>query len=299
MDRKAITALVCFFVLLPLYAPLVYPNDGGLDSYGCHEDGKLGDYHCHWGMFAGQHFISKTEMLRQPPLGKQPGKLAAQYRVVRQVVSGNTLVLENNERVHLMGVNTLETIHSNKPGEHFGREAFTFTKWMVEGKRVRLEYDDANARFGHKDRYRRTLVYLFLEDGTFLNAEIIKQGYGFANTQSPFKYLDDFSGYQQAAKAQGRGLWEGFATSQPTRKNTPIATGNLKNLTRPPAFVIGVYRTRHSTIVYSQPKEYSKKVYKLKKGTTVNVVGIRGDWLMIKSKHGKIPGFIRKHALIP
>jgi len=30
------------------------------------------------------------------------------------------------------------------------------------------------------DRYGRTLAYVYLEDGTFLNAEIIKQGYGFA-----------------------------------------------------------------------------------------------------------------------
>ena len=299
MDRKSISVLVCSLFLLPLYDSLVYPHNGGLDSYGCHENREHGDYHCHWGMFTGQKFSSKTEMLKTSHSGKQPGKSATQYRTVKEVVGGDTLILENKERVHLIGVNTPEFKHSNRPVGHYGREAFTFTRWMVESKRVRLEFDDANARFGHKDRYRRTLIYLFLEDGTFLNAEIIKQGYGFANTRSPFKYLDDFSGYQQAAKAQGRGLWEGFATSQTTRKNAPFATGNLKNATRPPAFVIGVYRTRHSTFVYNQPREYSKKVFKLKKGTTVNVVGIRGDWLMIKSKHGKIPGFIRKRALIP
>jgi len=31
-----------------------------------------------------------------------------------------------------------------------------------------------------KDKYGRTLAYVYLEDGTFLNAEIIKKGYGFA-----------------------------------------------------------------------------------------------------------------------
>ena len=35
-------------------------------------------------------------------------------------------------------------------------------------------------------------AYVFLEDGTFQNAEIIKQGYGFAYTRFPFKYLDEF-----------------------------------------------------------------------------------------------------------
>ncbi len=51
---------------------------------------------------------------------------------------------------------------------------------MVRGKRVRLEFDQANAHIGHKDKYRRTLAYVSLEDGTFLNVEIIRQAYGFA-----------------------------------------------------------------------------------------------------------------------
>ncbi len=46
------------------------------------------------------------------------------------------------------------------------------------------------------------LAYAFLEDGTFLNAEIIKQGYGFAYTRFPFKYLDEFSWYQHEAREQ-------------------------------------------------------------------------------------------------
>jgi len=79
---------------------------------------------------------------------------------------------------------------------------------MVQRKRAILEFDQANAHIGHKDKYRLTLAYVFLEDGTFLNAEIIKQGYGFAYTRFPFKYMDEFRGYQREAREQGRGLWE-------------------------------------------------------------------------------------------
>ena len=46
-----------------------------------------------------------------------------------------------------------------------------------------------------------------LEDGTFLNAEIIKQGFGFAYTRFPFKYLDEFRRYEREAREQNRGLW--------------------------------------------------------------------------------------------
>ncbi len=70
------------------------------------------------------------------------------------------------------------------------------------GKRVRLEYDRER-----QDKYGRTLAYVYLEDGTFLNAEIIRQGYGFAYTQFPFKYLEEFRKLEREAQEAGRGLW--------------------------------------------------------------------------------------------
>ena len=56
---------------------------------------------------------------------------------------------------------------------------------MLEGKRVRLEYDQER-----QDRYGRTLAYVYLPDGTFANAEIIRRGYGHAYTRFPFRHLD-------------------------------------------------------------------------------------------------------------
>ncbi len=81
---------------------------------------------------------------------------------------------------------------------------------MVEGKRVRLDFDPANAPRAHKDSTQqgRTLAYVFLEDGTLLNAEIIKQGYGFAYTRFPFARMEEFRRLEHEAREQGRGLWE-------------------------------------------------------------------------------------------
>ena len=46
-----------------------------------------------------------------------------------------------------------------------------------------------------------------LQEGTFVNAENINQGYGFAYPRFPFKYMDGFRRYQREAREQNRGLW--------------------------------------------------------------------------------------------
>jgi len=131
----------------------------------------------------------------------------SQHRTIKRVVDGDTLVLENGERVRLIGVDTPETKHPNKPVQRFGKEATAFTQKMVQGKSVRIEFEQGYAPTRHKDRYGRTLAYVFLEDGTFLNAEIVKQGYGHAYTRFPFRYLKEFRQLEREAREQGRGLW--------------------------------------------------------------------------------------------
>ena len=76
---------------------------------------------------------------------------AQEFVLVKRVIDGDTIMLESSERVRLIGVDTPETVHPKKPVERFGKEASAFNRRMVEGKRARLEYDQANAVRGHKD----------------------------------------------------------------------------------------------------------------------------------------------------
>lgn len=142
------------------------------------------------------------------------------YVKVTRVVDGDTIVLETGEKVRLIGVDTPEVHESaklHKDAERsardvdtirqLGKRASEFTKKLVEGKVVRVEYDQANAHTGHKDRYGRTLAYVYLKDGTFVNAEIIRQGYGNAYTKYPFRYMDEFRRLEREAREKRRGLW--------------------------------------------------------------------------------------------
>ncbi len=124
------------------------------------------------------------------------------WRTCVKVVDGDTIELDGKEIVRLIGVDTPETKDPRKPVEYFGKEASEFTKKLVEGKKVRLEYDQTKI-----DRYGRTLAYIFLEDKTFVNAEIILQGYGFAYTKYPFIYMEKFRLYEKQARELEKGLW--------------------------------------------------------------------------------------------
>jgi micrococcal nuclease len=104
-----------------------------------------------------------------------------------------------------LGVNTPETKHPTKKVEAFGKEASAFTRKMAEGKLVRIELDPMASK---RDRYSRTLAYVFLQDGTHLNAEIIRQGYGFAiYSRPPLKHQEEFRQLEREAREKRRGLW--------------------------------------------------------------------------------------------
>jgi len=141
------------------------------------------------------------------------------WRTCVIVIDGDTILLDGNEIVRLIGIDTPETKDPKIPVQYYGKEAYEFTKRLVEGKKVRLAYD-----LNKKDKYGRTLAYVYLEDGIFLNAEVIKQGYGFAYRYFLFKYFDEFKQYEIEARENEIGLWsdgEG-KESQVARKNENI-----------------------------------------------------------------------------
>jgi micrococcal nuclease len=137
--------------------------------------------------------------------------------LVSRAIDGDTLKLSNNERVRLIGIDTPEMHESEKlyrdsrkSGQDaktiqaLGKRSYAFTRSLVEGKTVRLEFDVEK-----RDKYKRLLAYVYLPDGTFVNAEIVKQGYASLMTYPPnVKYADAFRRLYQQAREQRLGLWK-------------------------------------------------------------------------------------------
>jgi micrococcal nuclease len=125
------------------------------------------------------------------------------FPAVTRAIDGDTIVVEGVGTVRLIGVDTPETVDPRRPVEYFGKEASDFTKQLATGKPARLEFDQDRT-----DRYGRTLAYVYLQpENLLLNAEIIRQGYGFAYTDFPFRMMERFRALEREAREAGRGLW--------------------------------------------------------------------------------------------
>lgn len=129
---------------------------------------------------------------------------------VTKVVDGDTFWIINaqkkREKIRLIGIDAPESrsfgIKIKK--EYFGSEAKIYLTQILQHKKVRLTYDVVR-----KDRFGRTLAYAYLENGLFLNAHLVQNGYAVAYTVPPnVQYSELFYQLQRKARTEKRGLWK-------------------------------------------------------------------------------------------
>lgn len=128
---------------------------------------------------------------------------------VTRVVDGDTFWVDDDSReglkIRLIGVDAPEPRNSGKKLKgYFGSESSTYLTRLIGGREVRLEYDASRL-----DRYGRTLAYVYLRDGTFVNADLVKNGYATVMTIPPnVRHADQFVKLAEKARKQKRGLWK-------------------------------------------------------------------------------------------
>ncbi len=135
---------------------------------------------------------------------------------VTRVIDGDTIEIEGGERIRYIGIDTPETVDPRKPVQCFGVEASNKNKELVEGKMVRLETDITD-----RDKYNRLLRYVWVGD-TFVNLELVKQGFAYSYSYPPdIKYQDRFLKAQQEAREAKRGLWNACPVNTTGPATTP------------------------------------------------------------------------------
>jgi micrococcal nuclease len=135
--------------------------------------------------------------------------------VVERITDGDTIVVSGGERVRLIGIDTPEV----NQDQCYAEAATSFIGSLIPpGIRVRLVYD-----VELYDRFDRTLAYVYrLDDGLFVNAEMVSRGYAVILTIPPnAAHAKEFLAWQQEAREAGRGLWSACQVTTTTTEAPP------------------------------------------------------------------------------
>lgn len=144
------------------------------------------------------------------PNGSETGIPSAAFpATVNYVHDGDTLYLDdgNSElKVRLIGIDTPELDSAQRPdaGECYGEEARQLLRdFLPEGTHVWATEDREP-----QDRYGRSLLYVHLEDGTFVNLAMIELGAAEAlKVGLNDRYWPELREAQSEASAAQLGMW--------------------------------------------------------------------------------------------
>ncbi len=122
---------------------------------------------------------------------------------VMRVIDGDTIELINGDRLRYVGIDTPEEVDPRKPVQCFAKEAAAANKELVEGKSITF-YKDVSFH----DKYGRWLGFVYLDDGTFINLELVKHGFAFSYPYKPdTSHAGEFEKAEVQARQSSLGLW--------------------------------------------------------------------------------------------
>lgn len=119
-----------------------------------------------------------------------------------------------------------------EPGTPQGDRATEVNRELVGGQTIYLEVDVSDT-----DPYDRLLRYVYLADGTLVNARLVRQGFAVAKEYPPdTKYSSRLASAQAKAEEAAVGFWAPAATPEPPTPEAPAApaTGEAPQPTVPP-----------------------------------------------------------------
>jgi micrococcal nuclease len=120
---------------------------------------------------------------------------------VARVIDGDTIELDSGERVRYLLVDTPES--TGGQDDCYGAEAAQFNRELVEGKQIRLEYDQECT-----DRFDRLLAYVTIDDRD-VNGLLIERGYACVLHIPPNgeDRVDAYEDLEALAAATAKGMW--------------------------------------------------------------------------------------------
>jgi endonuclease YncB( thermonuclease family) len=124
---------------------------------------------------------------------------------VRYVSDGDTLILSDNRKIRLIGINTPEVARKDKPAQPLAIRARDRLRQLLfqHSNQARLLYGEQQT-----DRYGRKLANLWLPNDSNLAAELLREGLGWMIAIPPnTRFIDCYQQAEKTARAAGSGVW--------------------------------------------------------------------------------------------
>ena len=138
-------------------------------------------------IFKDPHILDKKIDIKKLQFGSKIDKNSAKKREelynVKEIISPEKIRLSNDLTIKLLGIKEDPVIYD---------KAIAFLAEKTKGKRVFLKYDTIK-----HDAENNMLCYLYLENKTFINAHLIKNGLVQVDTDIDFKYKEKFINLSQ------------------------------------------------------------------------------------------------------
>ena len=133
-------------------------------------------------IFKDPHTLDKKIDVKKLQFGSKLDKDSSttreEFYTVKEIISPEKLRLNNDLMIKLIGIKEDPIING---------KATDFLNDKLKGKKVFLRYDNIK-----HDSENNLLCYLYLENKTFINAHLIKNGLVQVDSQIDFKYKDKF-----------------------------------------------------------------------------------------------------------
>ena len=122
--------------------------------------------------------------------------------LVTRVFDGDTVEAAGVGRVRLLGIDAPEIGGSFERPAPFALEAREALQALVLHRWVRFECDGTR-----RDTYGRSLFYMSLESGEFINAALLRTGMARVSARTRLRRWDDLRRAEEEAQLRRRGMW--------------------------------------------------------------------------------------------
>ena len=124
-------------------------------------------------------------------------------RIVSRVIDGDTLVLDTGEKIRLAGISSPVLARENCPVEPLANEAKSTPEGLLVDGRAQVEVAQEA-----KDRYGRTLAYLFTLDGQSVQRQLLLDGLASVVGILPNgRYLMEYIAAEEKPRKLRRVIW--------------------------------------------------------------------------------------------